>query len=398
MKHLKRLFCEMICVMVLFTATTTVAYATEVKDVPVTIHITDETGAFNGTVKIDFYNAENSDLVKTLELTKGNCWGNGTGHKFEISDQYTYSMIFSGLDNVEIIDTLNRSAISNFQPQSITNDLYWSLVEKKESAETTSNTHSVNTSVTERDNVVVQNQEAEEVYRKFLDTVSFIEHDETWYDGVSGFLEQYNETTDNGKPALNAKTYSSYYVNAVQGGTTEQFFELSKFERFLWTETYTRFAAKLKENREANYGDEASFRRNVMNIPIQLMKGNNNEAVIAAYEELAMWQYAYIEENGYPFNFINNRSYVEEMDANVETLPPTETTENITTETERIQNVQDNEVTSEEKEEIKDEKGIWSDTLDILTDNALTILIIVALGIGVVILYFIKNRKNVDNK
>ena len=397
MKHLRKFISAVLCVLILCSFTTT-AFATEVQNAPVTIVITDLTEGFNGTVKVDFYNTKNSELVKTIELTKGNCWGNDTGYKFEIPTQYTYSIMFSGLDGMEVIDTFSLSPISAFQPQPLTNDLYWSLVKKEEPVATESNNTATSATGTDRNNITVQNQEAEEVYQKFLEKISFIEHDESWYNGVSGLLQQYNETTDSGKPAINAKTYSTYYVNAVQGATAEQFFELSKYERFLWTETYTRFVAKMKENREGNFANEASFRKNVMNIPIQLMNGNNKETVIAAYEELAMWQYEYIKENGYPFNFISNRSYVDEIDTSSQTLPSTDPTESSKSETEEIQEVIDNELTPEEKEEVQKEKTIWTDTLDILADNALTILAIIALGIGVAVVYFIKSRKNIDDK
>ena len=396
MKHLRKFISAVLCIFVLCSFTTT-AFATEVQNAPVTIVITDLTEGFNGTIKVDFYNTKNSELVKTIELTKGNCWGNDTGYKFEIPTQYTYSIMFSGLEGVEVIDTFSLSAISAFQPQPLTNDLYWSLI-KKEAVETESNSTTTNATGTDGDNITVQNQEAEEVYQKFLKEISFIEHDESWYNSFSACLEQYNETASNGKPALNAKTYSNYYADAVQGATPEQFFELSKYERFLWTETYTRFVAKMKENIERNFADEDSFRMNVMNVPIRLMNGNNKEAVIAAYEELAMWQYNYIKENGYPFNFISNRSYVEEVDASNQPLPSTDPTESSTSETEEIQEVIDNELTEEEKEEVQKEKTIWTDTLDILADNALTILVIIALGIGIAVVYFIKTRKNIDDR
>ncbi len=401
MKHLLKRFVGMVlCVMALVSLTTTVAFATEIKDAPVNIHITDETGSFNGTLKVDFYNAKNSELVKSLELTKANSWGNDEGHKFELSTAYTYSLMFSGLDGVEIIDTMNRTAISTFQPQPLTNDLYWSLIAKKEAVDTNGNvTQQSDATALDRENVTVKDEEAEAVYEKFLEEVSFIADDETWYNKTGtnyhAMLEQYNETLSNGKPALNSKTYSSWFEKYVQDGTAEKFFELSKFERFLWTETYTRFAAKIHEDLNMNYADEASFRRNVMKVPIQLMNGNNKEAVIAAYEELAMWQYGYIKEHGYPFCFISNRSYMEEVQTVNPTTEPSDTTPS---EKDEVQDVIDNELTEEEKAEVqKEDKGVWGDTLDILANNALTILIIVVLLVVVGIVYYIKSRKNVDD-
>ena len=382
----------LMCVVVLFSLTTTVALATEVKDANVTIHITDETSTYKKTVKVDFFNAKDGQLIKSIELSKANCWGNTTGYKFSIPTVSIYSLIFGELDGVEIVDTFTRAPIATFSPEKLTNDLYWSLITKEEEVKNEDDKKETSATATDRNDVIINNQEAEEVYLKFLEAVSFIEHDESWYNTTGmnfhATLEQYNEDS------LNHKTYSSWYEQYVEGGTKEKFFEMSKYERFLWTETYTRFAAKIHENFDVIFADEASFRNQIINIVVPILNGDNKETVAAAYEELAMWQYHYIKENGGAYNFINNRSYLEEMK---EKRKPITESNSEKTEEEEIQDTLD-ELTKEEKAEVADKKdGIWTDTLDILADNAITILIIIALAIGVGIAFWVKNHKNMDD-
>ena len=49
---------------------------------------------------------------------------------------------------------------------------------------------------------------------------------------------------------------------------------------------------------------------NVVNI---MRNAKDSEKAVNAYLKLANWQYEYVKKNGIPFNFINNRTYLDEV-------------------------------------------------------------------------------------
>ena len=102
-----------------------------------------------------------------------------------------------------------------------------------------------------------------------------------------------------------------------------------------------------------------------------------------------MWQYDYIVKNGEPYNFINKRSYTSEIG----TAPE----KGMTSEEMAEQDKKDiEEAISEAKGE--DDKGVWSDTVGMLSKHLLEILLIVGLGIAVAVVVYIRKNKNFDNK
>lgn len=155
---------------------------------------------------------------------------------------------------------------------------------------------------------VAEKQDAETVYREFLDKISFIKDDASWYDGVAATLNLCEPDT------ISGKLYCEWYVDYVQGGTEEEFFAMSKFERFVLTNTYTRLADAVGGSGHYNryFGSKEGFDANITNQVLQLLTGNNKEVVKEAFRELLDWQYDYVTKNGVPFNFVNNRSYLEE--------------------------------------------------------------------------------------
>lgn len=391
MKILKKLMCCCLFVMLLCSHGMT-AYALEVQDgTAVKLIVTDETGGFSGQIVAEFYDSNSAEQVYTAVLTKENSWGGQADFTFNLDPSKTYSIVIKGLpSDYLLVNTFgDRGQVQSITVSSLANDNYWSIIKSDETnaqtesevgtdagAEATSET----TEVGSTDNVKGENAEADAVYQKFLNAVSFIKDDSTWDNTLAQF----------GEDSVNRKSYSKWYANAVSGGSEEKYFSLTPYEQFLWTETYTKFAGKMSENNyEYYFGSVDNFKQNFVKIATLVYSGNNKDAVISAYEELALWQYDYIVKNGEPYNFINKRSYTSE----VGTAPE----KGMTSEEMTEQDKKDiEEAISEAKGE--DDKGVWSDTVGMLSKHLLEILLIVGLGIAVAVVVYIRKNKNFDNK
>ena len=196
-----------------------------------------------------------------------------------------------------------------------------------------------------------------------------------------------------------ARLYSTYVDNGDKSKEemVAEFEAMSNYDRFLWITTYLFMA----DNVYNGLSDQLTYEDMVANAvcPMgtferrkDIDQWNNADTVIAAYDKLLHWQADYIAANGSPYNFINNRSYIEEVGG---TVDKPKTDENIEEQKKKdqediakIQKEIEKEVNKEE------EKGIWSDTLDILSSNLITILILFILlgGLGYVI--YLKKKNN----
>lgn len=385
MKTLKKLMCCVLFVMSLCSYGMT-AYALQAQDgTAVKLIVTDETGEFAGQIVAEFYDSNSAEQVYTAVLTKENSWGGQADFTFNLAPNKTYSIIIKGLPKgYLLINTFGeREQIESITVSALANDNYWSIVKEEEAdaqtesvagAEATSEITEVGSS----DNVEGENTEADAVYQKFLNAVSFIKDDSTW----EWTLKQFGENS------VNRKTYSKWYENAVSDGSEEEYFSLTPYEQFLWTETYTKFAGKMSENNYDYYfGTVDNFKQNFVNIATGVYSGNNKDAVISAYEELALWQYDYIVKNGEPYNFINKRSYTSE----VGTAPEKGMTSEELAE-------QDKKDIEEAIEEVKGEEnqGVKVDTEGTLSNHLLVIFLIVGLGIvvAVVVVVYVCKRQN----
>lgn len=383
MKTLKKLMCCALFVMSLCSYGMT-TYALQAQDgTAVKLILTDETGEFAGQIVAEFYDSNSAEQVYTAVLTKENSWGGQADFTFNLAPNKTYSIIIKGLPSEYLlINTFgDRGQVQNITVSALANDNYWSIVKGAEAdAQTESGAGTEATSETtevgSNDNVKGENAEADAVYQKFLNAVSFIKDDSTW----EWTLKQFGENS------VNRKTYSKYYANAVSGGSEEKYFSLTPYEQFLWTETYTKFAGAMSQNNyEYYFGSVDNFKQNFVNIATGVYSGNNKDAVISAYEELALWQYDYIVKNGEPYNFINKRCYTSE----VGTAPEKGMTNEELAE-------QDKKDIEEAIEEVKGEEnqGVKVDTEGTLSNHFFTIFLIVGLGIVVAVVVYVCKRQN----
>lgn len=152
---------------------------------------------------------------------------------------------------------------------------------------------------------IVSTDDPESAYQTFLDAVSFIENDSDWEVFIDGYR-------------INSDERAERYACLVEGAAEEDWDSMSYYERFLYQETYLEFAWGIYVERYDYYfGSIENFEEAIVDSVVSDIKSveNQEEAaqVLNAYLDLASWQYSYIQEYGAPYNFINNRSYYEEV-------------------------------------------------------------------------------------
>lgn len=391
MKALKRCFTFLLCVVTLLSFSVT-AHATEIvqKTTSVRVIITDEsTGNKADSVTVEFYDVKDGSMYFT-EVHKSQGWES----LISLPTEHTYSVIVRGLDsNFMVVETFGDREIPisqlTYTVQEIANSMYWSIVGTAESSGESGT--GTNTGTGQDAPATYNGLSAKEAYEAFLNAISFIETDSSWTNGFAATLNQY------GKDSMNAKTYSKWYADYVQGGSVEEYFALTPFEQFLWTETYTRLAYASYGSGDYNkyYGSDTAFDMYIVKIAKNTMSGNNKDAVISAYENLMEWQYNYIvtEGNGVPYCFITDRSSKEEIkDETIETLPNGDSS---LTEDEK-EDIQ--EIIDELEKDEEEDKGIWGDTIDLLAKHFLTILLLVVFGVALLVVVYIRKKKNIDYK
>ena len=350
--------------------------------------IVDSTSGYDGNsfiVKMD--DIQGTD-AEEYEIKKAASWGNSSGNipTISIPAPTTYDISISGLnDGYKLRDFMSGQDIDSSLAATTDGEItfYWEIVE--ETADSTSSSETEVDAANATTNVVADNADSESVYSEFLNTVSFIKDDSSW----SSMLEGYSY------PSL-LTTFGKMYANCVNadGKSDEdmlaEYEAMSDYDKFLWVSTYLFMADSIKNGHPDNV---SSYDKIIANsaCPIQNMQiGNrtNSDKVIDAYEKLIQWQADYISANGSPFNFINNRSYLEEVGVSeVDASTEDEIKEQ---EQKEIEQVRD-EIDNAENEK---DKGVWSDTLDILSSNLVTILILVVLLCGLGYVIYLKKKNN----
>ena len=379
MKKSKRIICfclVLVMILSLILSLSSTAFATELsngKDVcNLTISLIDQSGGYPGDgIKVIF---KSSAKEEALVLTKEGSWGKSQVVNYSLTAPTEYGIVFEGLEEgYEIMDTTTKAAPSgSFDAKSGESEFFgWAIV-------STEQMNIKEQKAVKKNKADVTNSEVAEIYNEFLDAVAFIENDESWYNGYSATMNQY------GEESVNRDTYSKWYADNVYGGSEEEYFAMSAFEQFLWTETYTRLANAKNGSWSYDYffGSKESFASNITDLVVNTLNGNNAETVKKAYLKLMDWQFDYITKNGEPFNFIRNRSYSEEIKTAYVAEP------------EEVVSKEEKTVPIEEVQE----EGVWDETMGILAKNAVSIIVLIILGGATFALYYMRKIKNIDGE
>lgn len=381
-----------ILAVLMLAVTPLTAYATEVEthtesNANVTFYITDETnGEYPGSAFTAIMTDNTGTITDEYTFSAGNSWGNARYPKYTMTAPATYTVKFEGLDSgYKIIDTLTRSDKITFEttmggsPQ-----VLWSIV-KSESGTAEEETEPTIATQAESNSFTVSDEGANEVYNAFLEATAFIAEDTAWQSNV---LAEYS---------LFENRYATWYASYVENGTEKDFLSMSLYDRFVWGETYLMFAWAVNTGTFSEYfGSEEVFANRITDNLVNRIQNardlTNGQQVIDAYLALADWQYNYVKESGVPFNFVNNRSYLEEIGEMPETSEETKTDEEELSEAaeELLEDADDK--TKEETE-----KGIWDDTMNALAQNIVTVLVFIALVVALVVVIQKRKRLNKDD-
>lgn len=352
----------------------------------VAFYITDETGGYTGSNFTANMTDNTGTITNSYKFTKANSWGGTNTPIYTMAAPATYTVTFDGLEEgYKIVSTLDHSETISFDTFSEgTANVLWSIVKDNNVTTENKGAESAILKQEENGNYTATNEGAEEVYKNFLRATAFIAEDVDWKNNLLQSYELFPH----------AERYASY----VEGGTEEEYLSMSLYDRFVWSESYLKFAWAINSGNYNNYyGSEQNFASHITNDVVNMMKGApNNEGVIESYLALADWQYNYVRENGVPFNFINNRSYLDEIKKVTETETKAETNKSDEEEMSEIAKELLKDADDKTREEVK-EKGIWDDTLSMIANNIFTVLFILVLCIAVAVVVWRRKIRNIDD-
>lgn len=412
----------------------------------VTFYITDETAeGYPGKSFKAVMTNKKGTTKDEYTLNFLNSWGKNKTPKYTVKAPILYYVTFEGvMDGYKIVDTLDKTEDIKFKAASKgTADCRWSIVDdeekaavsddkgsketgkekdskKKEDSEedelsklaetltadaSVKNTEPKNMAANDSPSSEFNENDAKKVYEEFYNDVKYTKDNKEWDDAV--FI-QYQ---------LFDTTYIEWYEKYVKGGTKEEFLKMSLFDRFIWSETYLRFAWGVNSGQfDTYYGNEKKFKSYITEDIVNIMRNaKDSEKAVNAYLKLANWQYEYVKKNGFPFNFINNKTYLDEIgedegesvensDASKvsevpeksETLDSNGLSEKDKKEMEEAAKELIKDADSKTKEEVK-KKGIWDDFFSILSANLLTIIIILVLSIILAVVVWRRRSLNMDD-
>lgn len=362
----------------------------------VTFAVTDGTeSGYPGTSLTIVMTDITGTVTDTYTLAKAASWGSGGTPTYTVTAPTTYSVEIEGLaDGYEVVSDSGSFIFAAPSQGEVT--LTWTIIDSGTDAGAASSgstsSEAAETSGTEADTSADEPgtstapEGAEEVFQALLGATAFMEDDEAWAESFLGYydLNMYIEL------------YGERYTSYVSGGTQEEWEAMSLYERFVWAESYLRFAyASASGHFDEYYGSEENFEESVTSlVTVRMELQEGYEEVEAAYLALADWQWAYVLENGVPYNFLNGTTYLEEIAA--EPVAEEETKEEITEDTEEEEVIEETEET-EAEEETEEEEGIWSDTLDELAGNLVALIIAAGLACAVGVVVYKRKQMNLDD-
>jgi hypothetical protein len=404
-KRKKALFGMLTSLVLLFGATTTVfadeeLAGDEVVPCTVTFSVTDVTYSYEGDIEV-LMNDVTGTSNKSYTLTKANSYGSGNQPKFTVSAPTTYKITFKGIKEGYQIVNSDNTEITNFAATANGYEFNWKItytderkqeVEKEvesirgsigrgssdnnQNASNTSSTQDVKKEESKKTNTS-KTQSADEAFQEFLDSVSFIENDETWNTYGSGFLGKlYNDK---------ARTMADDFVKVVKNATEEDWFNMSQYDRFVYYESYVRIQKYINlGNWEKYFSSREKFHNEITSSIVELMNGTEGDSTVVsdAYLKLMDWQYDYVQEHKAAFDFITGKDYIENGGSKADLK----------------QEQKDKEAKKEaEKKEIEQaqkEAGIWDDTKEKVANDIILILVIAILGCGIGYIAYRKKKNN----
>ncbi len=360
--------------------------------------VTDFSGEYPGTSFTVTMQDVTNTVTQDFVIQRAASWANPDGNvpTITVPAPTTYNITISGLEEgYKLRDLATGNDIDySFAATNHGEVVFsWEIVkiDGATSNAAVEETDEIITDTNAVENVFADNQDAEKVYEEFLNDISFIKDDPTWKDFV--------ELLD---VPINLDASSKIYAENVDvGSKTEdeaiaEFKEMSSFDKMLWDTTYLFLADMITKG---NYADASNYEAVIEHTASATYyisttgERTDKDKVLAAYEKLYKWQVDYITANGSPFNFINNRTYLEERGV---------TQEQVNENTDEVEAVAEKEIEEANKEieqvinedEDSKEESLWGGVLDSLSKNLITFVLLLGLAGALGYVMYLKKKNN----
>lgn len=250
--------------------------------------------------------------------------------------------------------------------------------------ETSSNT--VSASATGDFDFDTWHTEAMQAYEDFSTLFYSVQDDSTWSLPLA---------MANARRNTSGKTYLESVANAKQSDWDNY----SSVEIYLWYDTYLVFCDMMDRGRDYfdskfNSGETYLNQFFTNDIGTGSWTGTNGEELKEAYKNLVSYQVTYYNNYNFPYNFINDRSYVDEIGIS---QPQTEETKDLTDdEIIDLEEVADEVLEEESNSVTKESANNWLYFFDSVKKATFSIGLLVALAIAYLIVHHKIKKKNLD--
>lgn len=286
---------------------------------------------------------------------------------------YNIAINFPSKDKFKV-ENADGTQISSFTASSETHTFNWVIVPIAGTT-TTTTTKKTNegseAAEIERFTGTINDEEAEKLWKDFLAAVAPLEAGE-----YSSILKIVSDTAE-----FNAK-----YFETITKRSKDEYMNMNNFEKFLWYSTYILPVNGITSADYDTYcGSLAKWNANTVGIPYNWFVTYGTSEMADTYKALMEWDYQFYLKNGGVMNFITGRTSLDNSDLDV--LSSEDGNGNNTDPTE-------DEIGDLIK---KEERGIWSNTTDLIKGNAITLIILLILVGATIAVVVYRKRKAIDD-
>lgn len=400
MKKYKNIFVAFLIVIGIMVSANITAFATEVETpidgnvtCNISFQITDETDGYSGSI-IAYMEDVDSPSEESYVFTSANSWGTGRVVNYSVTNNTTYEVRFEGLLADYQMVNADGTPITSFVAVDGLS-LEWKIVYTgadvannavDNTTETTvGNTMENETNTTSTGDSAVSKNEAESLFNAFLDAMNSAETE-----SGGSFLTSWGVVYGSNVDSV------QWYVDYARG-TAEDFEAMTTFNKFVYIESYLRMASYANAGTYSTYfASEDVFFSNTgggCNTIISLM--SNYPDIVESYTNLMKYQYAYISENGVPYDFITGANYLE-LTGKTE-VPVSEGETFTEEEAEQVAELLDDMEEEQVTDTKEDEVGLWGAVIQRLKNNAISLVILVILCASVGVLAYKRKQNNIDD-
>lgn len=349
--------------------------------------LTDETGEYpEDSIRLTFEDVTGAHS-KTVSISDY-YYASGFTYNIYLVAPGTFTVTSDVADGYMIVDSATGEEFAQYEAEEPFNMLFLSIRSdgKEEPADSVL--------LEDRDSVTAgetYDAEGENVYVEFLNTISFIETDETWEKTIH--LRQIKE------PA---------YDYAIPDGAygKKDYESLSEFDRFIYAYTYCAFSVA-KQSPTGSWETQLKSPEAFAGIYSDLLtfedtqgadSYNRLEEVNSAFQKLWDWQYQYAQEHNEPYDFIDKRAYSEMRPVN-ESSEAVSESESLSEQDLKVIEEILNELDESDRKEIQQaaEQELKAQNADGVESSAagiiVPVLIVLAVAVLIAVLIFAGKKK-----